>query len=300
MNRKIKIGANTAREMPYAALPSLPRLLARAMFSRKPGLADAMPLKRIERTVTGAVIPPGLLASYLRLCGFMPSTEIPLPFFYVLAQRIQLLLLTDPAFPLAIPGIVHVRNLFRRQAPIAPAETLDLRCSIDGGTIVPAGREFEIVTEFFVNGRMAVESRGRHLSRSRVRAAQKKLKAPSPPLEGEHTPLSLPANAGRRYARVSGDWNPIHLHALTAKPFGFRRPIAQGIYLLSLAAARLGQRSSSAGNELAVDFKLPVFLPAGVDLVCGPDAGGVSLFELRSRDGEKVHLKGSFTTQLDG
>lgn len=40
---------------------------------------------------------------------------------------------------------------------------------------------------------------------------------------------SLASDLGRRYARVSGDINPIHLHALSARAFGFRRAIAHGM-----------------------------------------------------------------------
>ena len=51
-----------------------------------------------------------------------------------------------------------------------------------------------------------------------------------PPADGwgELARWELPAGAGRRYARVSGDYNPIHLWALTARPFGFRAPILHG------------------------------------------------------------------------
>ena len=36
----------------------------------------------------------------------------------------------------------------------------------------------------------------------------------------------LPADQGRRYAAVSGDYNPIHLYGWAARPFGFKQPIA--------------------------------------------------------------------------
>src|SRR6266487_1403229 len=49
-----------------------------------------------------------------------------------------------------------------------------------------------------------------------------------------HVVWELPADLGRRYAAVSGDRNPIHLYRLTAWLFGFRRPIAHGMW----AAAR--------------------------------------------------------------
>ena len=52
----------------------------------------------------------------------------------------------------------------------------------------------------------------------------------------------LPGDLGRRYAAVSGDRNPIHLYALTAKAFGFPRQIAHGMWSKArcLAASRTG------------------------------------------------------------
>ncbi|MDQ9817487.1 MaoC/PaaZ C-terminal domain-containing protein, partial [Acinetobacter bereziniae] len=37
-------------------------------------------------------------------------------------------------------------------------------------------------------------------------------------------------NTGRRYAKVSGDFNLIHIHAITAKAFGFKQAIAHGMW----------------------------------------------------------------------
>ena len=51
----------------------------------------------------------------------------------------------------------------------------------------------------------------------------------------------VPGDIGRRYAAVSGDRNPIHMHALSAKAFGFPRAIAHGMWTKArcLAALRL-------------------------------------------------------------
>ena len=37
-------------------------------------------------------------------------------------------------------------------------------------------------------------------------------------------------NTGRRYALTSGDFNLIHIHAITAKAFGFKQAIAHGMW----------------------------------------------------------------------
>ena len=56
----------------------------------------------------------------------------------------------------------------------------------------------------------------------------------------------LGPDAGRRYGSINGDLNPIHLHPLASRLFGFKRPIAHALLLLTQAEAclrRQGARS---------------------------------------------------------
>src|SRR5205085_8499082 len=75
----------------------------------------------------------------------------------------------------------------------------------------------------------------------------------------------IPGDAGRRYAAVSGDVNPIHLSGLTAKAFGFKRAIAHGMWVKARALAALSGRLP---DDVCVDvvFRKPLFLPSTVTL----------------------------------
>ena len=73
----------------------------------------------------------------------------------------------------------------------------------------------------------------------------------------------LPGDLGRRYAAVSGDHNPIHLYALTAKAFGFPRQIAHGMWSKARCLAALDGRLPDAVT-VEVAFKKPVLLPGTV------------------------------------
>ena len=72
---------------------------------------------------------------------------------------------------------------------------------------------------------------------------------------------TLKDNLGRQYAAVSGDHNPIHLHSWSAKPFGFPRAIAHGMWTKAhcLASLRLPD-----AFETSVRFKQPILLPSRV------------------------------------
>ncbi len=56
----------------------------------------------------------------------------------------------------------------------------------------------------------------------------------------------LPGDLGRRYGSVSGDLNPIHVHPLTARLFGFPTAIAHGMWTKARCLAALESRLPDA------------------------------------------------------
>ena len=82
---------------------------------------------------------------------------------------------------------------------------------------------------------------------------------------------SLPANLGRRYARVSGDYNPIHLWPWSARLMGYRRPLLHGFCIEAMVAhaliAELLGGNPRALRRLQIYFRSPLFIPARVRLL---------------------------------
>ena len=104
----------------------------------------------------------------------------------------------------------------------------------------------------------------------------------------------VPADAGRRYAQVSGDFNPIHLTSATAKLFGFKRAIVHGMWSVARCVAEFDDEiKAMAGSPVVLDvsFKTPVFLPTHVAFHAYEEAEGLR-FALRTADGVKPHLVG--------
>jgi hypothetical protein len=61
-----------------------------------------------------------------------------------------------------------------------------------------------------------------------------------PPRQDVNTSTFVVApGVGRQYARVSGDFNPIHIAAVAARFFGFKRALAHGMWSLARCAAEL-------------------------------------------------------------
>jgi acyl dehydratase len=94
-------------------------------------------------------------------------------------------------------------------------------------------------------------------------------------------------DAGRRYAAVSGDRNPIHLSRLAARAFGFPRAIAHGMWAKARCLAAFEGRLPAA-YTVEVAFRAPILLPARVGFtVTGQD------FALHDARGGRPHLTGT-------
>jgi acyl dehydratase len=84
------------------------------------------------------------------------------------------------------------------------------------------------------------------------------------------------------YALASGDFNPHHLTRLTARPLGYKRPIAHGMWTLARAIGLLERRTPLTG-EITVEaaFKRPLYMPSRVAFTAveeGPAASRMAVF----------------------
>lgn len=244
--------------------PEVPLWRVAAHRGRPLGPGESIPLVEARAERLG-----GDLDAYRRVCGFAAADPIPPTWPAVAARGLQVAVMTHPSFPLPILGIVHVHQHLSWTRPIGAAEVLSARCRVEGHRVVKAGGEFDLVTEVSAGGEPVWSAVTTILSRA-IRGDGERRPRPQAPsfLPTRSTWWALGADQGRRYARVSGDWNPIHLHPWTARPFGFKRPIVHGWWLLARALAELDEEVPAAGR-LDARFLSPVVLPGGVAFSAG-------------------------------
>ncbi|MFD9500486.1 MaoC/PaaZ C-terminal domain-containing protein [Streptomyces sp. NPDC060035] len=267
--------------------------------------AVTSPFKRAGRS--GAALPtgraslpparsaPGPLTSYSRVCGFTEPGVLPLTYPHVLGFPLAMRVMTGRAFPLPVLGLVHTWIEITRHRVLHPADRLELVVYAAELTPHRRGTEVTMVTEARLAGELVWESRSGYLSRhpTGTTAAPASGAAATPKSLPAVAEWQLPGDLGRRYGAASGDRNPIHLHPLTARLFGFPRPIAHGMWTVArcLAEAEAAAGESGRIRSVRADFRAPVLLPATVTY-----AAAGSAFEVRG--GSRVHLTGSVT--LDG
>lgn len=277
-----------------AGTPALLPLYARAVLP-KPG-GDAVPTKSLRlqgvRPTTDGV------AAYADVCGFRLGSTLPPTYPHLLGFRLQLALMADRAFPFPATGLVHVANDLSVLATINVGDPLDVTVHAEGPHPHRRGRTVDLVTEVTRGGEPVWRSTSTYLRRGPAQPGANPADAGTGRSDVQpdaDLPASavwrLPADLGRRYAAVSGDRNPIHLWPLTARLFGFKRPIAHGMWTAAASVAALEGRLPER-CRIAVEFKAPVLLPATVELGTAVEPDGAARLVLRSRRSGRPHLLG--------
>ena len=237
------------------------------------------------------------LAAYRKICGFPSGSRpddggVPIPYPQVHAIGLQMHLLTRPQFPLPLVGLVHLRNRIVQQRELSPDESFALEVKVLTSRTTDKGLEFDLQTTVTdAHGQTPWTAVATVLHRGKQ---QGKRKGPPPPVDArlaDYKSVEAPVDIGRRYGRISGDMNPIHLYPLTAKLLGFNRHIAHGMWTMARCCALLQGDLKAPPRELTAAFKLPLFLPARAAMRYGRADGGLDFALLG--DGGKTHLTGS-------
>lgn len=254
-------------------------------LAKRPGPGARLTPARAVRTAVR--IDPARAAAYARVCGFPPEGPLPLTYPHILGFPLAARLMSARAFPLPLLGLVHTSLAIRALRPLAVTDRPDLTVRTEGLRPHRRGTEATLVTEAHLAGELVWQDVSTYLARHRVPDAPPKEPDPGPdPDPRAGLPVrarwDLPADLGRRHARASGDYNPIHLHPLTARPFGFPRAIAHGMWTAARCAAE-----TPGATALTAGFRHPVLLPSTVEYAAAGDR-----FTLRS-DGGRLHVAGT-------
>ena len=231
------------------------------------------------------------LAAYTRVTKFPLRDQLPPTYPHILAFPLHLALMTDRRFPFPALGLVHVANEIVQHRPVLAAEELQIGVHASPLEPHPRGRQFTIRTETRVGDELVWEEGSTILKRGgSSEGGPRSERKPSPELPVTAT-WRLPGDLGRRYASVSGDMNPIHMHSLSAKAFGFPTAIAHGMWTKARCLAALHPRLPGA-YTVEVQFRKPILLPATVEFGEAEETTGIA-FNVRGAGKATPHLDGS-------
>lgn len=269
-----------------------------------PALPGLFMQAALRRKVTGTQLPnEGLrcwvsvnrqqLDAYRKVCGFTNSSLMPPTYPHVLAFALQMQLMTSKDFPFPLLGLIHLANRIKTLRPLGGLGQVQVSVHVTHLQPHAKGATFDLITHIEDALGPLWEEDSTMLCRGVQLAGE-------PMGEFEPAPLPMievtrwlaPADIGRQYAKVSGDYNPIHLSAASAKMFGFPRAIAHGLWLKARTLAALADHLPASNIEIDVQFQKPVRLPS--EVVLSASAAGSSGQLQLSGAGELVHMIGSW------
>lgn len=281
-------------------LPPLPGMLMRAVptIARNGKIPES--LTTIDKTFLLAPITAEHLSSYHQQFSGLVS-RYPLTYFYLVAQRAHLAAMLDRQFPWPILGMVHVANSMKWEGSFEPGTETTLHVRIEFPANAANRKRVRPVyhVDFMQNNQCVLHCESIYqVGNGGKTPVNRRMREEKIDLTGwqQLDIWHLDTASGRRYARLSGDYNPIHLHPWLSRWFGFNQPIIHGMYSVARIQADIERHSKTPLKSMEITFKRPLTLPceAVSHLANNKQNTGGKLL-LTDAQGEKSYLEGSFS-----
>ncbi len=262
---------------------------------RRPADLPAEPV-----VVRGHRISAESLDAYRRLLGVGEPESVPSVLVHIEAFPAAMHLMADESFPLPLMGMVHLTNTVLHHRPVPVDVPLDITARASELAAHHAGTAVDLTVTVAAadTGEVLWEGVSRYLAKGVHRGER-----PERPARDEFTAPRMTgrwrfdAGAGREYAAVSGDYNPIHLTGPSAKLLGMKGSIAHGMLLAARMLA--GREPAAAGFRWEIAFDAPVMLPGTVSVAYShPAEGRTEVVGWNARKGRR-HFAGTIAPIAD-
>lgn len=249
--------------------------LARSAQGRLRSGRRALELPSGRHRVENLTAVPEKVDAFQRLVGLPQPEFLPSGYVHTLVFPVAVSVLARPDFPLPLLGMIHLRNEIDHLRPIGLDERVSATAWVENLLPHRSGTQVDVVVDVQSGSEPVWRGRSTYLAKGTHQADAGAEAAPTATTESGRgteelpgyptTEWSLAGDAGRRYAEVSGDYNPIHLSLPSARALGMKQPIAHGMYLASRLVAETGPGEATA-FRWTMDFHAPVTLPSRVFL----------------------------------
>lgn len=254
--------------------PAFGPIYRKVLFGKlRPGFRAGDTMPRLGARCRGVRVNGENLTAYRQVCHIPEAPHLPPLYPHVMTGSLHLAIMTMDDFPLSMMGAVHLRNHVLEHRRLRADEAFDVACELASHRIAKAGIELDVTTKLTdASGALAWESISTYLVRGKFGepgTPPERAEVPEGAVEHEVAGWPVPPGTGRRYAKVCGDYNPIHISPITAKLFGFKRDIAHGMWVAAVSLAKLGDLSGDAPVRCDILFKGPTFMNSKVRLLKG-------------------------------
>lgn len=258
-------------ELSFSNLPKTGGAVFKTIVAGRPAHVpqDKMNIK-FQATWNQARADHAGLKKYRDLVGLKDDGSIPPMYIHAMVMPLRISMFAHKHFPLRLMGLVHYTNKIDVARDIRVDETFTVTSRIDGIKDTDKGQSFDVTTELKSGDEVVWKEVANFLSPLPPSKRNKSPKGERPvePDWGETVAKwDVPGNAGRVFSSVASDINPIHMSALTAKLFGFKRAIAHGMFSVGRCVSQILTDAPIDGPySVDVRFKRPLFIPGSVAL----------------------------------
>jgi acyl dehydratase len=279
----------------FRSLPSMVPAYARVVLGKKPYTApEGTAIEPVTLTVDRVRLSASHLKQYAEICAAPLSRGVPPAYLHVVAMPMHMQLFVVKNFPVKVLGLIHLRNTIRVLGEVNARAPLRLQVHFDTMRETEFGQEYDFTTRYEQDGQLVWEEVSTMFARGN-----------KPPKEGTKRPaiersthpqegvlmetLDIETNTGWRYAKISGDFNPIHLTARTASMFGFKQAVAHGMWSLGRCLGSAAAQLPAGKMQIDTQFKLPVYLPSQALARTWAVENGVDI-SMSTPRGDRLHL----------
>ncbi len=257
--------------IPFTAQPPIASAMLKALLLPRKGFKASVGLPAITASWLNAKANVDSLKKYETVLGLASSPVLPVLYPHVLSGGMHMHMLTHPDFPIRLLGSVHLKNSIKQYQGIDIQSEMDIHSAIGEYRLTAKGLEFDFSTQVKVEGKVVWEELSIYFKAGKFGGKEHPSEQSSFELDSltqgdKMADWEVPKNRGKQYAKITGDYNPIHMSPTLAKLFGLKRDIAHGFGVLAQAIEQAGFNTTHKPCQVDVVFKGPVFLQSQVNV----------------------------------
>ena len=198
---------------------------------------------------------------------------------FVLGYRFLGQLLLQANIPSKLAGLIHLSSQFTYVSEHDFSKDCDVEVTLTGFRQSSKGILYSFKTVLFQRGIKTLENTNMVLDKSPHYKSNKAKSKGNWEQASYDVIAKLPVtiDTAWRYAKLSGDFNPIHLHKLSAKALGLPNALIHGMYNSHWSLAQLDTSMLKNWQSIKVGFNRPCYLPSNISLVA-LESGEYGLF----------------------
>ncbi len=256
-------------DLNFKKAPTFFTIASAAINSRSVSFDPQKPLFPINARRDGIIPNPIRLHQFARICGIETNDKFPLVYPLTFIYPMVQVMLARREMPLLLSKMLNTRTKIVQHRNIDVNESFDAFCKLAGYRLVEKGVEIDVYCTVKIAGEIVWECTITFYYRGLFKTPDSVFVSPAMetiPDAPEIARWYLPSGNGIAFARLSGDFNPLHYWTWYAKLSGFKRSFAQPLLVLAETLSRLEKRHPAGTFRLDIAFKGPVYYKSNVIL----------------------------------